>query len=349
MAHANPGGLPGAAPPPAPGAGGLGGQGAGGLGGAGGQGAGGPGGAGGQGAGGQGAAGNAQNVAQPAPMQFDASQYVMAQELRNEHKEFGREENILMGAVDMEFTINLDKPTYTEQTKVATMFRQKEFSTTGPSIIKGTGMTLEKFFNALAIESKRGRIIQIATARNAVNHVKTFRLIAKEADCPTSKIEEWAADLLMDASSLNVGPADHGRAIEIAQLRNEQDDLSLRIRSGDLDQNGAPLQQPVPGFQDQLVNMSRQEYGARINNYVGAMFIPMLKTRVEDGVQRYKMQLQLAELYQRRQTPYTPSPGDHDLYCTPVTREQFEVMKKSALLKSRMENLKCEDLPEEDW
>lgn len=104
-------------------------------------------------------------------VQIDAHAFVAAHELRNENQTLGKEENILLGVVDLQFTLGTDQPAQVEVTKISNMFRQKEFSRTGPAIITSTNMTLEKFMNGLSMETKLGRVIQVATARNAINHV----------------------------------------------------------------------------------------------------------------------------------------------------------------------------------
>eukprot|EP00392_Amoebophrya_sp_AT5.2_P012698 g12805.t1 len=337
--------------------------------------------------------------------------FVAAHELRNENQTLGKEENILLQAVDLRFTLNTDKPNQTEVTKIATMYRQKEFSTTGPTILLSPNMTLEKFLNGMSCETRYGRVIQTDTAREAINHVKTFRLQAREAGCQSSEVEKWACEIMKDASMLSVSPADQIRGHEMLQIRADQAELNMRIQNGEVDANGGPLQPPVPGFQaqiDVIVNASRIEYGERLNNYINTMFIPMLKTKVEEGIKIQKLQADVEQLKKERPTPYSKQQSSQDLYCLPVvpkagkggkgkggkgkggkgaaaagtgatstyqgpmpkmclawawgdcpskncslphrkvSREDFDIMKKSEKLKGRMENLEYHMLPEDE-
>eukprot|EP00392_Amoebophrya_sp_AT5.2_P019185 g19928.t1 len=78
-------------------------------------------------------------------------------------------------------------------------------------------MTMGKFLNAMSCESKYGRVLTTATARNTINHVKTYRLLITETGCEASKLEEWAAEIIADATSLNVGPMDNVRGQQVSK------------------------------------------------------------------------------------------------------------------------------------
>eukprot|EP00392_Amoebophrya_sp_AT5.2_P001233 g1235.t1 len=249
---------------------------------------------------------------------LDAQAFVAAHEMRNENATLGREENILMGVVDMRHVLGDDQPTQADITKLSTMFRQKEFSRTGPTILTSSTMTLEKFLNGMACETKLGRIIQVDTAREAINHIKTYRLNAKEAGCETTKVEEWAAAIVKDATQLQWGPADQGRRDNITQLHTDRAALNARIASGELDAQGAPLQQPVPGFQQQIdtiATAARNEYGVRINIWVTQMFLPLMKQKVEEGIRYAKLQAGVDILKKTRPSPYSKR---EDLWCPEV-------------------------------